>query len=47
MRQIRNVLRLHLYDALSYREIAPAVGLSRSTIGNLVSFARAAVIDHL
>ena len=45
MRQIRTVLRLHLDGALSYREIARAVGLSRGTIGNLVSFARAAEVD--
>ena len=45
MRQIRTVLRLHLDGALSYREIARALGLSRGAIGNLVSFARAAGVD--
>ena len=45
MRQLRQVLRLHLEAGLSYAQVGRAVALSKSTVGKIVLFARAAGVD--
>ena len=45
MRQIRQVLRLHLEAGLSYTQVGRAVALSKTTVGKIVLFARAAGIN--
>ena len=45
MRQIRQVLRLHLEAGLSYTQVGRAVALSKTTVGTMVLFARAAGVD--
>jgi transposase len=45
MRQIREVLRLHLQAKLSYAECARVLKVSKSTVGTMVLMARAAGID--
>jgi transposase len=45
MRQIREVLRLHLEAGLSYAECARALKLPKSTVGKIVHLARAAEVD--
>ncbi|SIT65487.1 MULTISPECIES: IS21 family transposase [Burkholderiaceae] len=45
MRQIRNVLRLHLEAGLTYGQIGRALGVPKSTVGKIVVLARVAGID--
>ena len=45
MRQIRQVLRVHLEAGLSYTQVGRAVALSKTTVGKIVLFARAAGVD--
>ena len=45
MRQIRQVLRLHLEAGLSDTQVGRAVALSKTTVGKMVLFARAAGVD--
>ena len=45
MRQIRQVLRLHLEAGLSYTQVGRAVALSKTTVGKILLFARAAGIN--
>ena len=45
MRQIREVLRLHLEAGLSYAEVARARGMSKSTVGKFALLASAAGVD--
>ncbi|MCC7083347.1 MAG: IS21 family transposase [Burkholderiales bacterium] len=45
MRQIRQTLHLHYQAGLSYAEVGRALGVPKSTIGKIVSFARAAGVD--
>jgi transposase len=45
MRQIREVLRLHLQAGLSYAETGRALRLAKSTVGTVVLKARAAGVD--
>ena len=46
MRQIRQVLRLHLEAGLSYTQVGRAVALSKTTVGKIVLFAHAAGVDY-
>lgn len=45
MRQIRQVLRLHLEADLSYAQVARAVGIGKGTVGKFMLLARAAGVD--
>ena len=45
MRQIRQVLRLHLEADLSDTQVGRAVALSKTMVGKMVLFARAAGVD--
>jgi len=45
MRQIREVLRLHLQAGLSYAETGRALKMAKSTVGAVVLMARAAGVD--
>ena len=45
MRQIRQTLHLHYQAGLSYAEVGRALGIAKSTIGKIVSLARAAGVD--
>lgn len=45
MRQIRQTLHLHYQAGLSYAEVGRALGKPKSTIGKIVSLARAASVD--
>src|SRR6218665_177065 len=45
MRQIRQVLRLHLDAGLPYAKVARALGLPKSTVGKFALLARAAGVD--
>lgn len=45
MRQIREVLRLHLQAGLSYAETGRALKMPKSTVGSMVLMARAASVD--
>ncbi len=45
MRQIRNVLRLHLEAGLSYGQIGRVLGMPKSTVGKIALLARAASVD--
>ncbi len=45
MRQIRQTLQLHYHAGLSYAEVGRALGVAKSTVGKLVSKARAAGVD--
>jgi transposase len=45
MRQIREVLRLHLQAGLSYAETGRALKIPKSTVGSMVLMARAAGVD--
>jgi transposase len=45
MRQIRQILRLHLEAGLSMRECSRVLGLSKSSAGKVVVLARAAGVD--
>ena len=45
MRQIRQTLQLHLQADLSLRQVALSLGLSKTTAGTIVSYARAAGVD--
>jgi transposase len=45
MRQIRQTLHLHYQAGLSYAQVGRALGVPKSTIGKIVSFARAAGVD--
>ena len=45
MRQIRQVLRLHLEADLSDTQVGRAVAVSKKTVGKMVLFARAAGVD--
>ena len=45
MRQIRQVLRLHLDARLSYAQVGRSLGIGKGTVGNMVLFARAAGVD--
>ena len=45
MRQIRQTLHLHYQAGLSYAQVARALGVPKSTIGKIVSLARAAGVD--
>ena len=45
MRQIREVLRLHLQGGRSFAECGRALGIAKSTAGKIVSLARAAGVD--
>lgn len=43
MRQLRQTLRLHLEAHLSLRECARVLGISKTTVGSIVSLTRVAV----
>jgi transposase len=45
MRQLRQVLRLHLEANLSYAEVGRALGMPKSTVGKVCLHARAAGVD--
>ncbi len=45
MRQIRQTLHLHYQAGLSYAQVGRALGVPKSTIGKIVSLARAAGVD--
>ena len=45
MRQIRQVLRLHLEADLSYAQVARAVGIGKGTVGKFMLLARAGGVD--
>lgn len=45
MRQLRQTLRLHLESRLSLRECARVLGISKTTVGAIVSMARVAGVD--
>lgn len=45
MRQIRQTLHLHFQAGLSYAQVGRALGVPKSTIGKLVSMARAVGVD--
>lgn len=45
MRQIRNVLRLHLEAGLTYSQIGRAQDMPKSTVAKIVVLARVAGID--
>ena len=45
MRQIRQTLHLHFQAGLSYAQVGRALGVPKSTIGKMVSMARAAGVD--
>ena len=45
MRQLRQTLRLHLEAHLSLRECARVLGISKTTVGAIVSMARVAGVD--
>jgi transposase len=45
MRQIRQVLRLHLEAGLTYTQVGRALGVPKSTVGKFALLARAAGID--
>ncbi len=45
MRQIRQVLRLHLEAGLTYAQVGRALALPKSTVGKFALLARAAGID--
>ncbi|MEJ8816058.1 helix-turn-helix domain-containing protein [Variovorax ureilyticus] len=45
MRQIRQVLRLHLEADLSYAQVARAVGIGKGTVGKFMLLARAAGVN--
>lgn len=45
MRQIRQTLQLHYQAGLTYAELGRALGVPKSTIGKMVSMARAAGVD--
>jgi transposase len=45
MRQLRQTLRLHLEARLSLRECARVLGISKTTVGAIVSMARVAGVD--
>jgi transposase len=45
MRQIRQTLQLHYQAGLSYAAVGRALGVPKSTIGKMVSMARAARVD--
>lgn len=45
MRQLRQTLRLHLEARLSLRECARVLGISKATVGAIVSMARVAGVD--
>ena len=45
MRQIRQTLHLHYQAGLSYAQVGRALGVPKSTIGKIVSLARAANVD--
>ena len=45
MRQIRQTLHLHFQAGLSYAQVGRALGVPKSTIGKVVSMARAAGVD--
>jgi predicted DNA-binding protein (UPF0251 family) len=46
MRQLRQTLRLHLEARLSTRECARVLGISKTTVGAIVSMARVAGVDR-
>ena len=45
MRQIRQVLRLHLEAGLTYAQVGRALGMPKSTVGKFALLARAAGVD--
>lgn len=45
MRQLRQVLRLHLEAGLSYGQVGGALGIPKSTVGKMCLLARAAGVD--
>ena len=45
MRQIRQTLQLHYQAGLSYAQVGRALGIPKSTVGKIVSLARAAEVD--
>ena len=45
MRQIRQVLRLHLEAGLTYGQVGRALGIPKSTVGKFALVARAAGVD--
>mgnify|MGYP001167368621 FL=1 len=45
MRQLRQVLRLHLEAGLSYGQVGRALGMPKSTVGKVCLHARAASVD--
>ena len=45
MRQLRHTLRLHLQAGLSVRECSRVLGISKTTVGAIVSMAHAAGVD--
>ena len=45
MRQIRQVLRLHLEAGLTYAQVGRALGIPKSTVGKFALLARAAGVD--
>ena len=45
MRQIRQALHLHYQAGLSYAQVGRALGVAKSTVGKMMSLARAASVD--